>query len=93
MISIACICSGGSDYIVSLWRVASCSSAPWLSGDVTSGDTDLASRPYDPLAEDDADYNLSGGNDPADVKVLLSMSFVSAQQCFGWYIVSTGETH
>ena len=30
--------SGGSDNIVNLWRIASCSSAPWLRADDNAGE-------------------------------------------------------
>lgn len=31
-------CSGGSDNLVNLWRIASCSSAPWLGSEDNSND-------------------------------------------------------
>jgi len=52
--------SGGSDNIVNLWRIASCSSAPWIGSDemdVTSG------------SDGSGDSSVGQSKDPPDVKV------------------------
>ena len=50
-------CSGGSDNLVNLWRIASTSSAPWLG---------MASTDAFEIDEQDQDQDSS---DPPDVRV------------------------
>ena len=52
--------SGGSDNLVNLWRVASCSSAPWIGNEEVSSSSDGLGT----IAG-----TMDGGNDPPDVKV------------------------
>ena len=73
------MCSGSTDQSVVLWRIASCSSAPWLGSDVLDGGDDEDIRNNNRTREDVEDdimlSSIIGGgvitdsNDPPDVKV------------------------
>jgi WD40 repeat protein len=79
------LASGGSDSIVNLWRIASCSSAPWLgseSGSPAKGDTESTSgSSSDPpdikvrSIDQHEDSVLSIAWSPADAWMYCSLSF------------------
>lgn len=66
------ICSGGSDYIVNLWRIASISSAPFDTASLTTGDMNTS------VIEDDIEVasNMSedAASDSVDARVRLSIA-------------------
>ena len=76
--------SGGSDNSVNLWRVASCSSAPWLGGIAIDGDKDSCTGTgidshrsrsssrhsnTNTTATDDSDDDDSLSLDPPDIRI------------------------
>ncbi len=66
------ILSGGSDAMVNLWRIASCSSAPWLGG----GDGDNDPPNVKVKAMDQHEESIYGvAWSPADAWIYCSLSF------------------
>ena len=66
------IASGGSDNVVNLWRIASCSSAPWLGGDDGDGnDDDDGNNDQDNNSSNSSNQDGDGGveADPPNIKV------------------------
>jgi hypothetical protein len=60
--------SGGGDHVVNLWRIASCSSAPWLGADVDCmGDEDEDEDDMEGLEQ--LDISRTTEADPPDIKV------------------------
>ena len=57
-------CSGGGDNVVNLWRIASCSSAPWLGADMGCIENDEDLEGLEQL-----DISRTTEADPPDVKV------------------------
>lgn len=66
------VLSGGSDNIVNLWRVASCSSSPWIGGEDNGDDPpDVKVRAMD--QHEDTVYSVAWS--AADAWIYASMSF------------------
>ena len=76
--------SGGSDSLVNLWRIASCSSAPWLGASDAASSEDMHSKKQRNLSPSGAEVGSSStaeeptspyiaSEDPPDVKVRLTV--------------------
>lgn len=73
------VLSGGSDNLVNLWRIASCSSAPWLGGDGNGGGGEDGEEDDPPNVRvraidqhEDSIYNVAWS--PADAWIYCSLS-------------------
>ena len=63
------IASGGSDNLVNLWRIASCSSAPWLGGEDKDGNYDEGNNDQDNSSNDGSNHDGDIEVDPPNIKV------------------------
>lgn len=66
------ICSGGSDNIVNLYRIASCSSSPWIASEENENeDVDIKVKVVD--EHEDSVYSVAWSS--ADAWVYASLSY------------------
>ena len=72
--------SGGGDNVVNLWRIASCSSAPWLGADMGCIEDEADLEGLEQL-----DISRTTDADPPDIKVCFAMLCFAVPWCVVWY--------
>lgn len=89
------LASGGTDNGVNLWRIASCSSAPWLGSEISAEDVpeQEGKEAGDPVVSDPPDIKVRAIDQhedsvfsiawsPADAWMYCSLSFDGRYNCF-----------